>query len=146
MGHIQISLLLLENQRFSDDFREDRSSIIRLKSRNIRSEMWTRTLKNHQDWIDILANFLKKNKYICWMAWRCTCYLDFRIINYFNHFLSYAKCITFYSCKLIFELLSIVIGILRDKKRFKVTYDDWIRRPYGDSSASIKQIMSKSFM
>ena len=65
MGHIQISLLLLENQKFSDDFREDRSSIIRLKSRNIRSEMWTRTLKNHQDWIDILANFLKKNKYIC---------------------------------------------------------------------------------
>ena len=61
MGHIQISLLL-ENQRFSDDFREDRSSIIRLKSRNIRSEMWTRTLKNHQDWIDILANFMKKKK------------------------------------------------------------------------------------
>ena len=62
MGHIQISLLLLENQRFSDDFREDRSSIIRLKSRNIRSEMWTRTLKNHQDWIDILADFLKKKQ------------------------------------------------------------------------------------
>ena len=62
MGHIQISLLLLENRRFSDDFREDRSSIIRLKSRNIRSEMWTRTLKNHQDWIDILANFLKKKQ------------------------------------------------------------------------------------
>ena len=69
MGHIQISLLLLENQRFFDDFREDRSSIIRLNSRNIRSEMWTRTLKNHQDWIDILANFLKKktNIFVEWL-------------------------------------------------------------------------------
>ena len=86
-----------------------------------------------------------KNKYICWMTWRYTYYLDFRIINYFNHFLSYANYITFHSCKMIFQLLSRVTSILIDKKRFKVSYKDWITKPCGDYSGSLKQIISKSF-
>ena len=46
---------------------------------------------------------------------------------------------------MIFELLSRVTSILIDQKRFKVSYKDWITKPCGDSSGSLKQIISKSF-